>query len=278
MFQHEFMVHMILGTALVGVVCAFLGVFVVLRRAVFVGASLAQVSSLGVALSFFICGEIGEWLERDIHMPPQPFALALTVAVSALLALQFRERRVPRDTGIGVIYAAASGLAILVVATSAHVHAEVLNLLFGNVLTIDRGTVIGLAALVAVMGVVHWLFRKEFLFASFDPEAATAAGVRAKLWNVLLFITIGVTISLTINAAGALVVFNFLVLPAATALLVGKNLRAVTLVAVIIAVVAGFLGITLSFLGDLPTGPTIVAVNAALLLAAWLFKTLFARA
>jgi zinc transport system permease protein len=272
MLQQDFMINVLVGTLLVAGVCAYLGVFVVLRRAVFVGAALAQISSLGVALSFFACGLLERWLGRDVHFPPQPFALALTLAASVVFAAQHREGRLPRETIIGAAYAAAAGLAILVVAASAHVHAEVLNMLFGNVLTITVPGVVGLGALAMIIAVVHWLFFKQFLFASFDPDMATALGVPARLWNTLLFLSIGLTISIAINAAGAMVVFNFLVLPAATALMLGNSLRAVFIIAILVGMAGGVAGVSLSYVGNLPTGPTIIAVSASILSVVWLVR------
>lgn len=273
MFQQDFMINVLAGTAIVAAICSYLGVFIVLRRAVFVGAALAQVSSLGVALALFVGGLVGaQQLQGHAHVAPQPFALALTIVASVLMAIQHRERRLPRETLIGVAYAGASALAILVVAISVHAESEVLNLLFGNVLTIDTVEVVGLGALAISVGLVHGFFYKEFLFVSFDPDMAMALGVRAWLWNIVLFLTIGVTISLAIRAAGALVVFNFLVLPAATALLFGRSLRTAFVLSVILGVISSFVGIALSYVGDLPSGPTIVAVSTTFFLFAGLIN------
>jgi len=266
MFQQGFMINVLTGTMIVAAICSYLGVFVVLRRAVFVGAALAQVSALGVALALYLSGMLEIWWGLHVHLPPQPTALLLTVAAAVLMAIQHKEQRLPRETVIGVAYAAASALAILVVAVSVHAESEVLNLMFGNVLTIGTGEVIGVSALAAVIGFVHWLFYKEFLFVSFDPDMATALGLNARLWNILLFLTIGVTISLAIRAAGALVVFDFLVLPAATGLMVRKNLRIAFVVAVLAGVATSLVGITISYVADLPSGPSIVAVSALFLL------------
>ena len=104
------------------------------------------------------------------------------------------------------------------------------------------------------------------MFAAFDPDMATALGIRARWWNVLLFLTIGLTISFAIRAAGALVVFNFLVLPAATSLLLGRRMRATLALAVAFGVLASIAGIAISYVWDLPTGPTIVAFSTGVLL------------
>jgi ABC-type Mn2+/Zn2+ transport system permease subunit len=265
MFQQGFMLNVLAGTMIVAGVCSYLGVFIVLRRAVFVGAALAQVSSLGVALALFAGGAIEAWNGKHVQLPPQPIALALTLAAAVAMAAQPKEVRVPRETLVGIAYATASALAILVVAVSTHAESEVLNLMFGNVLAINTGEVLGLAGLAAFVGAVHWLFFKEFLFVSFDPDMATALGLNARLWNVVLFLTVGFTISLAIRAAGALVVFDFLVLPAATALLLRRSLRFAFVAAIAAGLASALAGISLSYVADLPSGPTIVAMSACLL-------------
>jgi zinc transport system permease protein len=267
MFQQGFMLNVLTGTMIIAALCSYLGAFIVLRRAVFVGAALAQVSSLGVAIALFASGAIEAWWGVHLHIAPQPVALALTVGTAVLMAVQHREVRIPRETVVGVVYAAASGFAILVVALSTHAESEVLNLMFGNVLAIGTAEVVTLAGLAAFVATIHWAFFKEFLFVSFDPDMATALGINARRWNILLFLTIGVTISLAIRAAGALVVFALLVLPAATALLLRRRLRATLFIAVMAGLLSSFVGICLSYVADLPTGPTIVAISTLLLVA-----------
>ena len=266
MFQQDFMLNVIAGTTIVAALCSYLGVFIVLRRAVFVGAALAQVSSLGVAVALWFAGAMGMMSGHGLPWWAQPLALALTLGASVALAVQYRECALPRETMVGVVYAAAAGLAILVVATTAGAESQVMNLLFGNVLTISGSGVAGLSALAVIVGAAHGLFFKEFLFVSFDPDMATALGIRARWWNVLLFLTIGLTISFAIRAAGALVVFNFLVLPAATSLLIGGRMRVALTLAVVFGVLASVVGIAISYVWDLPTGPTIVAFSTVVLL------------
>ena len=98
MFQQGFMINVLAGTMIVAAICSYLGVFIVLRRAVFVGAALAQVSSLGVALALFATGAMEAWQGVHLHLAPQPVALALTVAAAVLMAVQHKEVRLPRET------------------------------------------------------------------------------------------------------------------------------------------------------------------------------------
>jgi len=278
MFQQGFMLNVLAGTMIIAALCSYLGAFIVLRRAVFVGAALAQVSSLGVAIALFASGAIEAWWDVHLHIAPQPVALALTVGTAVLMAVQHREVRIPRETIVGVVYAAASGFAILVVALSTHAESEVLNLMFGNVLAIGTTEVVTLVGLAAFVAAIHWAFFKEFLFVSFDPDMAIALGINGRWWNILLFLTIGVTISLAIRAAGALVVFDFLVLPAATALLLRRRLRPTLFIAVLAGLLSSFAGICLSYVADLPTGPTIVAISSLLLVAVAALPKLAPRA
>jgi len=272
MFQQGFMLNVLAGTMIVAAICSYLGVFIVLRRAVFVGAALAQVSSLGVALALFAGGALEAWKGVHLHIPPQPVALALTVAAAALMAVQHKEVRLPRETIIGVAYAAASGIAILVVAVSTHAESEVLNLMFGNVLAIGTGEVLLLAGLAICVGLIHWVFYKEFLFVSFDRETARTLGYRVNLWNLVLYFTLGVVIASAMQFAGVLLVFNFLVLPAVTGLLMASTMGGTIAWAIGSAVVAVVVGFSLSVPFDLPSAPAMIAVSGVLALLAWVMR------
>lgn len=265
MLQQDFMLRTLAGTAIVAALCGYLGVFIVLRRAVFVGAALAQVSSLGVALALLVAGATGAHTHGQLPGLAGPMALVLTMGAALLFAAQSRERRLPRETIIGIAYVAAGALAILAVAASAGAEAQVINLLFGNVLTISAAGIAGLAALAVLVGGAHAAFFKEFLFVSFDPDMARALGLRARGWNALLFLSIGLTVAFAIRAAGALVVFGLLVLPASAALLLSRSIRVVMAWSVGIGLVGSVIGVCLSYLADWPTGPTILTVQVAVL-------------
>ncbi|MDH7602317.1 MAG: metal ABC transporter permease [Armatimonadota bacterium] len=245
------------GGLIVGCLCAFLGVHVVLRRIVFVGAALAQVSSAGVALA--LCTGAN----------PASLSLALTLGGVAAFSVRSSSRRVTQESIIGVAYASASALAVLFVAKSAHAEAHLLNVLSGNILTITPGQVWLMAILLAMTLLVYALFQKQFLFSAFDPETARASGIRASLWDLLFYIILGVAISFSIRVVGTLLVFAFLVVPAVTALLLSQRFAGIYALAVGSAAISTVSGLVLSYKLDLPTGPTIVAFSAVLLLAAY---------
>ena len=254
------------GAMLIALACSVLGVYVVLRRIVFVGAALAQLSSAGIALGLFLNG-IGIGGELTHH--PVAMALLVTIAGAMFFGIGGGGRGgVPPDAVIGVTYAvaAAAGILLIAKAKSGEVHDIFLQ---GNILGITRvDTLILLAVAIPVL-LVHAIFYKEFLFVSFDRETARTFGYNVRFWNLLLYSTLGVVIAYAMQFAGVMLVFNFLVLPAVTGLLLAQGMRGIFSVAIGSALAAALFGFSLSVPLDLPSGPTIIAVSGAIALAAW---------
>jgi len=256
-FKDSFLQTALVASLIVGAVCAYLGVYVVLRRIVFVGAALAQVSSAGVGLA--MC----------TGRNPSLISLVLTLGGVAAFSVKSKDRRTTQESLIGIGYAVASALAVLFVAKSAQGEAHMLDVLSGNILTVTPHEVWWMAGagLTAVM--LHALLSKQFLFSMFDPETAQASGIRAGWWDLLFFLILGIIISLAIRLAGTLLVFAFLVVPAVTGLLLSQRLGRVCVIAVGASAVATIIGLYASVKMDLPSGPAIVAVLFAVLLVAW---------
>lgn len=253
-FADHFMQVALIAGLVVGVVCAYFGVHVVLRRIVFVGAALAQVSSAGVALAMLT------------NLNSSLVALLLTMGGVAAFSAHSRDRRVAQENLIGVGYAVASALAVLFVAKSAQGESHLLDVLSGNVLTVDP-TQLGWAAGLSITAViVHLLFHKQFLFSAFDSDTAQAAGYRVAAWDLLFFVLLGTVVALSIRLAGTLLVFGFLVLPALTGLALSRHLTRIYLIAIASATAATVGGLYASFVWDLPSGPAIVACSLVLLL------------
>jgi zinc transport system permease protein len=247
--------------------CGYLGVFIVLRRMAFVSAALSQVSGLGVALSFFI----GSYLGVDPHgdrvpwyISPVLLALLLSCAASMLLALPARARRAHPETLVALAYLAASAAVVLVLASPRIVQEahEVGELLFGSAVAVREQNLVALAAAAVLVAVVHGALFKDFVFVSFDGETAASVGYPVARLDAALNLTIAVAVAMTTRALGTLPVFAFLVLPAGAALLVARRLWSASVLAVGIAIVSAVLGYYLSFVYQLPTGPTMAALCA----------------
>ncbi len=254
MFGQSFVRYAVFASMLAGGVSAYLGVYVLLRRIVFVGIALAQIATLGVAL--------GHWL--GLHQAEAAFGLSL-VGVT-FFAVQRGGGRLPRESAIGVAYAAASAFTIICVSKNPLGEMDVLSLVFGNVLGVSDNQLYTLGALAAAVVLLHALFHKELLFTAFDPDMAATMGYRVQLWEFLFYLALGVAFSLSVSVAGVLVIFAYLVIPATAALVLDVSMNATFVVAVGIALVASAGGIFASYRWDLPTGPTIVAGLTVVLL------------
>ena len=262
------------GAVVIGLACSVLGVYVVLRRIVFVGAALAQISSAGIALALWLAGT--GWA---LGVATRPVALSLVVTLAAAMFFGVGgggRSRVPPDATIGVSYAAAAAIGILLIAkaTTGEAHDIFLS---GNILGITRqDTLILLAVSVPVM-LVHIVFYKEFLFVSFDRETARTLGYHVRFWNLLLYLTLGLVIAFAMQFAGVMLVFNFLVLPAVTGLLLSRSMGGTFTWSVVSALTAAVVGFSISIPLDLPSGPAIIAVSATLVAIAWLARLALRR-
>lgn len=244
-----------LASAATGTVCAWLGMFVVLRRVVFVGAALAQLASAGVALALVL-----GW-------PVAVGAGLLSLLGVGLFSSQLPRRRLPEEAWIGVAFAAAGAAGVLFMNFVPHGEGEQ-AVLFGNILGTTPGDLLRMAGVFGTVGLAHWLLAKEFRLVAFDPEMARVLGYRVELWNFWFFLTLGAAIAVAVHAAGVLLVFSYLVFPPLVGLLLARRFRHAALVAMASAVIASVAGVWASVRWDLPTGATIVAACFLLCLGA----------
>lgn len=252
--QHSFFQHALLAGTLVAAMCSFLGVYVVLKRIVFLSIALAQIASAGVGLGLLL------------HVPPLLTALAASLAGAASLARAEQRRRVPVEAVLGVGYVLAAALAVIFVAKNPLGEARALNMLFGNILSVPPVELLVLATVVPLIGLIHLLFAKEFLCVSFDLETARAQGVNARLWDLLLSLTLALAVALAIKTAGVLVTFALLVVPATTARLIANRITPMFVLAIMFGVAAVPIGLFLALNFNLPTGSTIAATSTGVLL------------
>jgi zinc transport system permease protein len=260
------------GSLVIAVACSVLGVYVVLRRIVFLGAALAQISSAGIALAFWLAGH-GIALGLASH--PEAFSLVLTLSSVVFFAGPGRGYVTP-DAKIGVAYALAAAAGILLIAKAAFGEAHDI-FLQGNVLGITRADTFELVAVTLPVMAGNFVFYKEILFVSFDRETARTLGYRVERWDMGLYLSLGLVISLSMQFAGVLLVFNFLVLPAVTGLLLARSMRAIFAISIATALAAALIGFALSIPFDLPTGPTMIAVSGVIVVVAWGVRRLLRR-
>lgn len=275
------------ASLLVGIVCAYLGVFIILKRIVFVGAALAEVASLGQSLA--LLPAVHEFLERAClvfpvlhildHIRPLALAVLFMLAAVALLSQVRLWQRLPREAVIGALFAGATGLTFLVLSKVQAQGQHNIDLLAGNVLGVDPREMLELSLTAAGVLLVQLLFRKEFVLVSYDPEVARTLGYRAGAWELLWYLTLGLMIAVSIHVAGTVLVFAFLVLPAATALQLSRRMGVVLMLAVLTAVVSVVVGLVVGLhpAVDVPLTYSMVSCATLIFAAVWLARNLTTR-
>lgn len=254
---------------LAAALCAYLGVFIVLRRMVFVSAALSQMSGVGVACAFWLAAQLGyEPHKAPAWLDPLLLAFLFAAVGAALFSVNLARRRLSSETLVAIGYLVAAASIILVLnspAVSQETH-EVNDLLYGNAVAVPEGALRLMAVVTLSVLAVHRVFYKDLVFVSFDGEMARTIGYTTWLWDLLLFETFAIASSVATRSIGALPVFGFMVLPAAAALLLAQRLWQVFALSVLFAVVATGLGYYVSWHFELPTGASMVAVLGAFLL------------
>lgn len=255
-FELAFMQRALLGGILVGALCAVVGTFVVLRGMAFIGDALAHAAFPGVVVAYM--------LNANIHLGATIFALATALGIGFVS----RRARTSDDTTIGILFAGAFALGILLMSTIQGYTADLFSFLFGNILGISTADLAVVGALAGLIVLAVALCYKELLLASFDPVVAEAMGYPVQALNYLLLALIALTIVVSIQAVGVVLVVALLVTPAATASLLTERFLRVMAVGVLLSVLATALGLYLSFYLNVASGAAIVLVSTLLFFTA----------
>jgi len=246
---YGFMQRGLVAAVIVGIVCAVMGAFVVLKGIAFIGDAVSHASFPGVVIAFM--------LGLPIYLG------GAVAAVGTALAIGFvsRRSRLRLDTAIGVLFAGAFALGVLLYSSIDSYTGDLLGYLLGNILGIGLADLVQVAVLGVIVLAVVVLMRKELLYATFDPLGAAAAGLPVEGLEYLLLGLLGVTIIVSIQAVGIILVVAMLVTPAATAQLLVVRFDRMTLVAAALATIAAVLGLYGSFYLNVASGPAIVLIE-----------------
>ena len=255
---HEIWRDPLIASIIAGGLLGFLGVYVVLRRTVFVSAALTQLSTLGLIASLLVEEQLG--VEAEHASVQLAVSIVFSVAGALVLGALHSGRRLPTEAGVGMCYVLAGAFVVLGANRLIHAAHDLNSMVFGNAVAVPLSDVIVLSAVTGTCVTVHLLFRKELVFVSFDRETAEAVGLQAPLWNGLLFFTIGLAIPVAARALGALPVFAFLTIPAAAALLMARGLQGAFVLATVIGLASATGGYLVSWFWQIPTGATMVAL------------------
>jgi len=265
-------------SVLIGFACPLVGVFLVLRRLVFMGVALPQISSTGVAIVLSVPMWLGatqpDYAAHNEHL--LAFAGSTVFSLAAILILAFLERRGRGhpEGRLGAAYVVAAALSILLLSKNRYAEVGWLDLLKGEIITISNFDLTLTVATLVVVLVVLGLFQKELLLVSFDRAMAVTLGKKVLFWDVWLYLLIGLTVSMSVLSVGPLISFGFLLIPALTAHLFARNMRQFTILASLIGGTSAFIGFWIAYQWDCPIGPTDVVLLGIIYTTGWLVNQL----
>jgi ABC-type Mn2+/Zn2+ transport system permease subunit len=256
-FQYTFMQAGLLAATLVGVTCAVIGVYVVLRRMAFIGDALAHTVLPGLVIAY-----LNQWNLVG-------GATVAGLATALLIGWLSQRQEVREDTAIGIVFTGMFALGILLMSTVRSFR-DFSHILFGNILGVTTQDLRFITAVAVVVLLLLALFHKELELTSVDPAYATAIGVPVDGLRYLLLALLALTVVSAIQAVGVVLTSALLITPAATASLLTQRLRPMMIVATLIAIGSSVVGLYASYYASVSSGAAIVLVCTLAFVVAWL--------
>lgn len=243
---------------------AYLGVHVVERGVIFVDLALAQIAALGATVAIVVGmdphGRGSYWI-----------SLGFTFLGAAIFALaRTRRGHIPQEAFIGIAYAVASAMAILLMSKATGETEHLKDMLVGNILAVSWPEVRKTAILYGAIGIFHYVFRRKFLLISMNHERAEQLGIKVRFWDFLFYASFGFVVTSSVAIAGVLLVFCYLIVPSVGAMLfadrIGRRLAIGWTMGTLVSALGCFLSVQL----DTPTGATIVVTFGGILVLMFL--------
>jgi ABC-type Mn2+/Zn2+ transport system permease subunit len=256
---YGFMQKGMLVAVLVGVACALVGCYVVLRSMAFIGDAIAHSILPGVAVSYLLKGNL------------LVGALAAAIAVALGIGFFSRQGRLKEDSAIGILFAAAFSLGVILISSIRTYAVDLSHILFGNVLGVSDTDLLLTAILVVVVIGAVFLLYKEFLVVSFDPVLAATLRLPAERLRMILLVLLALTVVVSLQSVGIGLVTSMLVTPGATAYLLTRRLPRMMAVSAALGALSGIIGLYASYYLDVVSGAAIVLTATAFFLIAFLF-------
>jgi ABC-type Mn2+/Zn2+ transport system permease subunit len=257
--QYPFMQSALLAVLLVGLSCAAIGVYVVLRRMAFIGDALAHTILPGIVVAY-----LNQW---NLSLG------AVIAGVFTALGIGWLSRRdeIREDTAIGVLFTAMFALGILLM-SQARSFRDFSHILFGNVLAVSFTDVLLMLGLTLIILIFLFLFHKELELTSFDPTQARVMGLSSDKMRYLLLVLLALTVVSAIQVVGVVLTSALLITPAASAALLTQRLSRMIVVAVMLSIFSGIIGLYISFYADVASGAAIVLTCTTFFALAWVYR------
>ncbi len=267
MFSYQFIQRALAAGILISVLCAVLGVFLVLRRLSLIGDGLAHVSFGSVALALYAGLNGAAMLIVSI-----PVVLLASLGILKLAS----KARLGGDAAIGIVSSLGVSVGVMLAVLGRGYGVDLFSYLFGSILAISNAELIVAAFLFVTVLAVLWLYYNDLVALTFNEELAAVSGINNRFLNSLLAVLSALTVVLSMKLVGVMLISSLLILPASTALQLAKSFRMTVILSVLSAIIAVTGGIIFSFLLNLPTGATIIILSFILFSVAFLFRRVYA--
>ena len=258
--QYEFMANALTAALLSAIACGIVGVYVVVKRIVFISGGIAHASFGGIGLGYFL------GIEPVLCVIPFSIASALSIG-------EVSKKGLSEDAAIGIIWAMGMAIGIIFISLTPGYAPDLFSYLFGNILTVPHSDLLIMLLLDVVIVTIVYLFYKEFLAMSFDEEFATVVGVPAHKLYLLLLCLVALTAVVLIRVVGIILVIALLTIPATVSRRFTDVLWKMMILSMIFSAIFSITGIYLSYLFDLPSGSMIILVSGVVFLLSLLMPS-----
>ena len=245
--QYSYLSNALIACILSGITCGIIGTYIVARRMVFLCGGITHASFGGLGIAFYVGAN--------------PILGATIFAIAAALGIEWSNShgKIRQDSAIGMVWGIGLAIGALFIALRpGYTSGDMANFLFGSILTVTHSNIIALSILAIVLIIGALLWHRPIMFATFDQNFASASGVAVKVINYTMAVITAVTIVLSINTMGIVLLISLLTMPVVTANILSKDYKKIIPTSAVVAVVAGVTGIALSYYTEVPSGPAII--------------------
>ena len=245
--QYSYLSNALIACILSGITCGIIGTYIVARRMVFLCGGITHASFGGLGIAFYVGAN--------------PILGATIFAIAAALGIEWSNShgKIRQDSAIGMVWGIGMAIGALFIALRpGYTSGDMANFLFGSILTVTQSNIIALSILAIVLIIGALLWHRPIMFATFDQNFASASGVAVKVINYTMAVITAVTIVLSINTMGIVLLISLLTMPVVTANILSKDYKKIIPTSAVVAVVAGVTGIALSYYTEVPSGPAII--------------------
>ncbi len=248
LLQYSFVQNALAAAVLASIACGIIGVYVVVKKIVFISGGIAHASFGGIGLGYYL------------GINPMFGVLPFSILSALVMGTVSKKSKIPEDSAIGILWSLGMALGIIFVSLTPGYAPDLMTYLFGNILTVPRFDIYLMLALDLIIVGVVYLFYKEFLSLCFDEEFTTVQGVPTQKLYLLLLCIIALTIVVLIKVVGIILVIALLTIPATLSRKFTHDLKRMMLISTLFGTVISVAGIGLSYALDAPSGATIILV------------------